>query len=199
MDPLYPVTSILTAMISPVVVISACGALIASTTTRAARVNDRLHRWVDDFVALMREEPDDPLGMDHRAMVFYQIDRLTSRARLLQVCLMVLYVALAFFVATSFTVGVIAAAATVDYLWAWSGIVTIGLALAGGGGLLIGCTLLISEARLALASTNDEMDFIWQVGKRHATEELLESWRAGQVSFVRLPRAPRLLRRKPKP
>lgn len=188
MKPLDPVVNILTAMISPVVAISACAALIASTTTRAARVNDRLHKWADDFIELMREEAEDPLGTDHRAMVFFQIDRLTSRGRRLQVCLMVLYVALAFFVATSFAVGVFSTAASFDYLWEWSGWITIGLALAGGGGLLLGCIVLIAEARLALASTNDEMDFIWQVGKRHATDELLESWRVGRSSLVRRPR-----------
>jgi hypothetical protein len=196
MKPLDPVVNILTAMISPVVAISACAALIASTTTRAARVNDRLHKWADDFIKLMREEPDDLLGTDHRAMVFYQIDRLTTRGRRLQGCLMVLYVALALFVATSFAVGVFSAAASFDYLWEWSGWITIGFALSGGGGLLVGCILLITEARLALASTNDEMDFIWQVGKRHATEELLESWRAERSSLVRRSRTLGLLRRK---
>lgn len=192
MQPIDYVVNILTAMISPVVAISACAALIASTTTRAARVNDRLHKWADDFIELTREEPNDSLGLEHRAMVFYQIDRLTSRGRRLQVTLMVMYIALAFFVATSFAVGVFASAASVDYIWKWSGIITIGLALAGGGGLLFGCILLISEARLALASTNDEMDFIWQVGKRHASEELLQSWREGRMSFVRLPSPPRI-------
>lgn len=192
MDSLESVVNILAVMISPVIAISACAALIQSTTTRAARVNDRLHKWADDFVELMRENPEDPLEMEHRAMVFYQIDRLTSRGRRLQACLMVLYIALSLFVATSFAVGVFSTAAQFELDWRWSGVTTLALALGGGGGLLVGCILLIAEARLALSATNDEMDFIWQVGKRHASDEMLESWRQGRASFVRLPRPPRI-------
>lgn len=192
MGSLDTVVSILAVMISPVIAISACAALIQSTTTRAARVNDRLHKWADDFVELMRENPDDPLAMEHRAMVFYQIDRLTTRGRRLQACLMVLYIALCLFVATSFAVGVFSIAAQFEFDWRWGGATTLALALGGGGGLLVGCILLISEARLALAATNDEMDFIWQVGKRHASEEMLESWRKGRAPIVRLPRPPRI-------
>jgi hypothetical protein len=188
MDSLDPAVSILTAMISPVVVISACGTLIMSTTNRAARVNDRLHKWTDDFVALMQDESDDPLRAERRAMVFHQIDRLTSRARLLQLSLMAFYISLALFVATSFAIGVFYAAAAFGYTWRWDSWVAVTFALLGGGGLLAGSTLLISEARLALDANNDEMDFIWQLGKRHATDELLEQLRAGRSPFVRLPR-----------
>jgi hypothetical protein len=190
MDQLDPAVDILTAMITPAVIISACGTLIVSTTTRAARVNDRLHKWIDDFVALMQEESDDPLRAEHRAMVFHQIDRLTSRARLLQLSLMAFYISLALFVATSFAIGVFTAADSFGYIWRWDGWVAVTIALFGGGGLLAGCILLISEARLALAANNEEMDFIWQLGKRHATDELLEELRAGRQPFVRLPGIP---------
>lgn len=194
-DPLASAETILTSMITPAVVISACGALIASTTTRAARVNDRLHKWVDDFVVLMRDERDASLGAGHREMLFYQIDRLTSRARLLQVSLMALYISLALFVATSFAIGILAAAVSFDQVWRWYGWIPVGSALLGGGGLLFGSTLLILEARLALDATNDEMDFIWQIGKHHATDDLFDHLRAGRTPFVRLPPLPRFPQR----
>jgi hypothetical protein len=52
MDSLSPVLTVLSAMITPVVLISACAALVTSTSNRANRVVDRLHDWSTKFEAL---------------------------------------------------------------------------------------------------------------------------------------------------
>jgi hypothetical protein len=108
MDPLTPALSILSAMITPVVIISACASLIISTSSRAVRAVDRLHRWSEEFVDLAERSPQTEAVRQRRAMIFEQLDQLTSRARLLQRSLAACYVSLGLFVPTSAAIAVVA-------------------------------------------------------------------------------------------
>ena len=49
METLSSALAVLTAMITPAVLISACGALILSTSTRLGRVVDRVRMLIDSF------------------------------------------------------------------------------------------------------------------------------------------------------
>ena len=63
------------------------------------------------------------------------------------------------------------------------------LSLAGAGALFYSRHLLVREARLALRSTDEEMDYLWSQGMRNAPEDLvarLEARRKGLPGLRRL-------------
>src|SRR5687768_4803358 len=84
MEPLSSALAVLTAMITPSVLISACGAMILSTSTRLGRVVDRVRSLSDSFEELVASGEELTLFEERRALIFDQLDKLTSRARLLQ-------------------------------------------------------------------------------------------------------------------
>jgi hypothetical protein len=167
-DALSQALAVLTAMITPAVLISACGALILSTSTRLGRVVDRVRSLADRFEEMGGGNAEDvTLPDERRAVIFLQLDKLTSRARILQRCMTVFYVALCLFVATSVAIGAVAFAG-ISYSW-----LPVALGLGGATFLFYGSVLLIFEARLALSTIMAEMDFIWQLSRHHAPAELV--------------------------
>ena len=110
-------------------------------------------------------------------MIFDQLDKLTSRSRLLQRGLTTFYVAVAVFVATSVAIGLVAISGT-RYSW-----IPVVLGLIGACFLFYGSILLIFEARLALSTTHAEMDFLWGISKRYVPPELLEQHKPHFVHF----------------
>jgi hypothetical protein len=167
MEPLNTALAVLTAMITPAVLISACGALILSTSTRLGRVVDRVRALIDRFEEMAKSGEDVELYEERRAATFEQLDRLTTRSRLLQRSMTVFYLTLGVFVATSVSIGLVAAAGREGYA-----LIPIVLGLVGSCGLFYGSLLLVHEARLAQASLNAEMDFIWKLGRALAPPDL---------------------------
>ena len=101
-----PDPSVLSAMITPAVLISACGALILSTSVRLGRVVDRVRALADRFEELsMKDAGEVALFADRLELTFTQLDWLTSRARHLQRAMTTFYLALGLFVATAVTLG----------------------------------------------------------------------------------------------
>ncbi|MBV9878891.1 MAG: DUF2721 domain-containing protein [Gemmatirosa sp.] len=164
--------SVLSAMITPAVLISGCGSLIMATSGRLNRAVDRTRDLFQRFAQIAPTSSGDGSGADaldeERRMLFRQLDFTTTRSRLLQRALSRLYWALGVFVGTSVAIGLVAIAGRT---FAW---VPIGLGLGGAALLLYACVLLVHESRLALAALDAEMDFVWQQGKRHASPELLD-------------------------
>ncbi len=171
MEPLNSALAVLTAMITPAVLISACGALILSTSTRLGRVTDRVRLLIDRFEELAKGNVEVELYEERRAHTFDQLDRLTTRSRLLQRSMTVFYLALGVFVATSVAIGLVAAFSRPAYTW-WIPVV---LGLVGSCGLFYGSILLVFEARLAQAALNAEMDFIWKLGRALAPPDLRQT------------------------
>src|ERR687894_1790529 len=101
--------AVLTAMITPAVLISACGTLILSTSTRLGRVVDRVRALSDSFEELAHKGGEVELFEERRAVIFDQLDKLTSRARILQRSMTVFYTAGGIFVLTSVAIGIVAA------------------------------------------------------------------------------------------
>ena len=172
MEALSSALAVLTEMITPAVLISACGALILSTSTRLGRVTDRVRLLIDRFEEMMRSQHDEGLEMfeERRAATFDQLDRLTTRSRLLQRSMTVFYLALGVFVSTSVAIGLVAAVGQAVYSW-----VPVVLGLVGSCGLFYGSLLLVFEARLAQAALNAEMDFIWKLGRALAPPDLRQT------------------------
>lgn len=177
MNGLSATLAVLTAMITPAVLISACGTMILSTSTRLGRVVDRVRALSDKLEELAHTDKKLEMFDERRAVIFTQLDKLTSRSRLLQRSMTVFYFALGIFVATSVAIGVVAVSRASLY---WIPVIT---ALLGASCLFYGSILLIFEARLALSTIHTEMDFIWQLTKRFAPAELVEKHRPHFVHF----------------
>jgi hypothetical protein len=162
--------SVLSAMITPAVMILATSSLILTTTNRLVRVIDRVREMVKDFEEIARaERPEET----KRNMMFDQLDRATVRARLIQRALTFLYLALGFFITTSVVLGVI------SFAHINAGWLPLVLGLVGAFLLLNASILLILESRISLAATYMELDYIRQISHVHAPPELRERprWR----------------------
>ena len=168
MDSLSSAFAVLTAMITPAVLISACGTLILSTSTRLGRIVDRVRNLSDEFEQLAHKQMATDLIEVKRATIFDQLDKLTSRSRMLQRSMTVFYLAAGVFVATTVAIGIVGVV-NVRYSF-----VPIALGLIGAFFLFYGSVLLIFEARLALHALYAEMDFIWKLARHYAPAELVE-------------------------
>jgi len=129
----------------------------------------------------LQELPDDDTKTEFlaekRAMLFDQLDKLTSRSRLLQRGLTTFYLAVGVFVATSVAIGV------VSFFSGRFGWVPVTMGLVGAFFLFYGSMLCVFEARLALSTTHAEMDFIWRTSKRVMPRELVEQHKTHYVHF----------------
>jgi len=169
--------AVLTAMITPAVLISASGTMILSTSTRLGRVVDRVRSLSDRLQTLSDGDPKMDLFEEKRAMIFDQLDKLTSRSRLLQRALTTFYLAVGVFVATSVAIGIVS---FFSARWAF---IPVAFGLIGAFFLFYGSMLLVFEARLALSTTHAEMDFIWRTSKRFVPPELVEQHKTHYVHF----------------
>ena len=167
MNGLPDALAVLSAMITPAVLISGCGSLIMATSGRLNRAVDRTREISRRFAELAQTAAAEAIEPE-RKMLFSQLHFSTMRSRMLQRALSRLYWALGLFVGTSVAIGVVAVS-SLQYAW-----IPILLGLAGSGLLLYASMLLVRESQVALAALDAEMDFVWQLGTSHATPELLE-------------------------
>jgi hypothetical protein len=143
--------SVLSAMITPAVLISASGTLVLSTSMRLARIVDRVRELSQTIEQLSKDENID-FPDDRRIEVDRQIAMHARRGRLIQRSLTTFYVALSLFVAATVAIGFVAVFKRAPWLPNVLGIV-------GTVFLFYGCVTLIAETRLALRSVNSEMEF----------------------------------------
>src|SRR3954471_893375 len=136
--------SVLSAMITPAVLISACGSLILATSDRLSKAIIRT-REISDQLVPRATDADNPRREEERRMLFTQLDFVTTRSRLLQRSLSRLYGAVALFVGTSVAIGLVAI--TSNEFKVILTMVPIGLGLFGAGLLLYAAFLLIKESR----------------------------------------------------
>ena len=172
--------AVLTAMITPAVLISACGSMILSTSSRLGRVVDRVRALSDRLETMAERDEHGVAVMERQALIFQQLDKLTSRSRILQRCMVVFYMSLGMFVATSVAIGVVPFTGNQRY-----NMIPVVLGLAGACFLFYGSVLLILEARLALSTIHAEMDFIWRQSKRVAPAEIVEQHKPHFAHFRR--------------
>jgi len=149
---LSSVLDVLSAMITPAVLILASGSLIMTTSSRSVRCVDRVRERAAELEALGTATDD--IVERKRAHLYKQLEINTRRARLLQKAMARLYVGISFFVATSVAIGVVA------LLHINIGWIPLLLGFIGAGLLFSASVWLIFESRLALATTFEEMDYI---------------------------------------
>ena len=154
-------------MITPAVLISACGALIFSTSTRLGRVVDRVRALSEKFQEIAAHPEKDDMFEERRLLIFTQLDRQTSRARLIQRAMTAFYTALGVFVASTVAIAIVSAAAR-NFTW-----IAVVLGLIGALFMLYGSMLLIVESRMALAAIMSEMDFVWKVSQKYAGKDVM--------------------------
>ena len=177
MDPTSSAVAVLTAMITPAVLISACGSMILSTSSRLGRVVDRVRALSDKLEELAQKRAED--SKERQGVIFAQLDKLTSRARILQRSMVAFYLATGMFVATSVAIGVVAVIPSSPHY----NLVPVIVGLGGACFLFYGSMLLIFEARLALSTIHAEMDFTWRQTTRVAPAEVVEHHKPHFVHF----------------
>ena len=162
MNGLPDALAVLSAMITPAVLISVAGLHHGDVGTAEpgrgpdARDLPAVRGAAQTAAAEKAIEPE-------RRMLFSQLHFSTNRSRMLQRALSRLYWALGLFVGTSVAIGVVAVSSR-QYAW-----IPLVLGLAGAGLLLYASMLLVRESRVALEALDAEMDFVWQLGTSHAT------------------------------
>ena len=166
-DALNSTIEFLTAMVTPALLISATGSLVLSTSTRLGRVVDRvrqLEERLSDLIYL--EDKDDVPLYDKRVEVIVDLlDKVTSRARILQRAMEMFYYGLGMFVLCSVTIAI---AAIFNY-YRW---LPIPIGIVGIMFLFVGTILMIRETRMATATVNAEMDFTWELAREVAPREV---------------------------
>lgn len=152
--------SVLSAMVTPAVLILASSSLILATSNRLTRAVDRT-RAISERVTEEAKEADRTLLPEERDLLLRQLGRTARRAKLLTRTLTRLYMALAIFIATSVAIGVVAVTG-VAYAW-------IALLLGFLGALLLfwSSVLLILESRVALTTVYDEMEFVQRLSQHY--------------------------------
>jgi hypothetical protein len=146
-------TDLLSAMITPALLISAGGTLVLSTSNRLSRVVERVRILARDAEQLPPTDLSEALQRK-RALIVNQLRGLAKRAVILRSALGALYTAIGFLVATSIAVGLLT---LFPHASVWP---AIALALFGAVALLWGSVLLVREGRLAIQSTLEEMSYV---------------------------------------
>ena len=157
----------LTAMITPALLISATGSLVLSTSTRLGRVIDRvreLRHQLEEMIT-MEEKEKVPLFDKRVEVTFDLLDRVTTRARILQKALQALYYGLGFFVLTSITIGIVG-------FWGQYRLIPIPIGIIGILFVFYSSLQMLRETRLATTAINTEMDFTWELANVVAPEEV---------------------------
>lgn len=153
-------TRILTSMITPAVLISACGTLIFSTSARLGRIFDRVNALKGE----LEEVLTDRLSYPGERIAFlrdqFQLQRI--RAGLIQKAMAALYTATALFVAASLAIAFNVAYGTADTAW-----IPTAIALLGGVFLFVASAILLYESRFNLRFVSRHLDFIQFLQDQH--------------------------------
>lgn len=147
-------TDVLSAMITPVVLISASGTLILSTSNRLARVMDRVRKLTEQADALTPPAGTlDDEAADKRELIVRSLEKLMVRLRLLQSALFVLYASVGLLVGASLALGLTGA---LGHQSAW---LPVALGLVGATGLLFASVQLVREVRAAVRTMHLETEY----------------------------------------
>jgi hypothetical protein len=156
--------NVLSAMITPAVLISACGTLIFSTSTRLSRVVDRVRELDRKIESLARAEKPDFLEERH-GEIERQLMIHSRRSGYIQHALTSFYLSLGLLVASTIAIAFVSLLRLTMWLPNILGIM-------GTITLFYGCVALIAEARLALRSVKSEMQFTIALNKKYQEQRL---------------------------
>jgi len=155
---------ILTSMITPAVLISACGTLIFSTSARLGRIFDRVNVMKGEVEAVITGKISFPI--ERMEFLQEQVALAKKRATLIQKAMATLYSATALFVASSLGIAANVAFGSPEQAW----IPTL-IALSGGVFLFVASALLLYESRFNLRFVTRNIDFIEFLEKKAAEQD----------------------------
>lgn len=172
---LSTIIEFLTAMITPALLISASGSLVLSTSTRLGRVIDRARDLIERLDLLILSESKDTIPFYTRRLEanFDLLDKVTTRARILQRAMVAFYRGLALYVLTSVSIGISILLPVA--IW-----VPIPVGIIGILFTFYGSILMIYEAQMATSTVNSEMDYTWEIAKKLAPKELAGKYKMGK-------------------
>lgn len=156
--------SILSAVITPVVLISASALLTISTATRVGRVLERA-RAMSELLKELETRPGADKQENRYGILLLQFGRAKRRSELLSRALGSQYASISAFVATSVSIG----ASSV-----WPGFPAVLAVLFGFSGIMLlfySSILLIADSRIGLAALHDEMDLLLRLARRDSGQK----------------------------
>jgi len=149
--------NVLTAMLTPALLMSACGSFIISTSGGLGRVVDRVRKLADRMEEVIAHEKDTGLLEERKAMIAKHMQLQSKRAALLMKTMVSLYIASGLFVLTSVSIGFVS---IFSAKWA---VLPVLLGVMGAIYMLVAAIRLITEARMALEGLQEETDFLLHV------------------------------------
>jgi hypothetical protein len=155
---------ILTAMITPALLLSACGTFILSTSTRLARVVDRMRLLATQVEELARG-PEVEFKRQRMELWKSQIENQGLRLRLLQKALTVLYVAASLIVCASLSIGLVSAVSVSLYF------IPVVLGLTGASLFLAATIFLLRETQIAVSNVYDETSLLLSIASHYVAAE----------------------------
>jgi len=154
--------NVLTAMLTPALLMSACGSFIISTSGRLGRVVDRVRKLADRMEDVIGKEEDPALLEERKAMITKHMQLQSKRASLLMKTMVSLYIASGLFVLTSVSIGFVS---IFSANWA---VLPVVLGVLGAIFMLVAAIRLITEAHMALDGLKDETDFLMKLTELHS-------------------------------
>jgi hypothetical protein len=154
---------VLTAMITPALLLSACGTFILSTSNRLARVVDRIRALAQSVEELSSPHREVELREERIFHGREEIKLQSRRLRMLQWALTLLYLAAVSFVCTSIAIGLVS---TVKFFYFWVPVVA---GVFGACCMLVAAVMLLVEARKAVRDLYEETEFHRRVTRLYAT------------------------------
>jgi len=158
---------ILTSMITPAVLISACGTLIFSTSARLGRIFDRVNVMKGEVEAVIAGKISFPI--ERMEFLQEQVALARKRAILIQKSMATLYSATALFVASSLGIAANVAFGSPGQAW-----IPTMIALSGGIFLFAASALLLYESRFNLRFVTRNIEFIEFLEQKAATRAIPE-------------------------
>lgn len=152
--------TVLTAVAAPAVLTNACSVLALGTANRIARVVDRSRVVMTARAALDPSHPE-YTGFSQ------QIDKLRIRGNLLLRALRLFYASLGMFAATALSAIVGSVLVAYEFGLAFHAAAAFGFIVGtlGVSGLVIGCTMMVRETRLAVESIAAEHALPSHIGR----------------------------------
>lgn len=153
--------AILSAMITPVVLILASGSLILTTSQRLSRSIERTRKLSDAMRNLVKQHAVTPVPDEELQVLYDQLEIASQRARLLQQAMTILYGTVFFFIATCISIAAVFLSRAV-YTW-----LPVALGLTGIVLLFIASIILIRETRIAIVAVQNETEHLVLYFRKH--------------------------------
>lgn len=158
--------NVLAAMITPALLLSACGTFILSTSNRLARIVDRMRSLSHQLDEMSQAMSDVALKDERIAHHRGEIKLQGRRLNLIQRALTLLYLAAVSYVLTSVAIGL---ASTFTLVWVYW--VPVFFGIGGACCMLAASVMLALEARLAVKDLYDETEFHRRLARYYSDQE----------------------------